>query len=386
MQSTFQAVAEARPGPALESNIRRFWPAYRRWLLAGGGAASAGTGEAVRALRARMPELLPTFERLVELGPDDPLFPRFLTLYRPPPFIGACSMAMAADPQPLLVRNYDFDPALAEGVILETAWRGRKVLGMADCLWGLVDGLNEDGLAVALTFGGRRETGDGFGIPLILRYVLETARDVPDALEALRAVPSHAAYNVGVVDRSGRRATVHLFPGGGARVVDRPVATNHQDGVHWPSQARFTATLEREAHLISLMEKSPSPRELADAFLTPPLYRTQYGSGFGTLYTARLDPRSGTAVYCWPGQELACKLGELECRSIPIDFVEGEGARPSVRHRPAGTRSTSGPFECALESVLRGLVAAGRAADPELVADLHASGEGWARLGELFAR
>ena len=30
--------------------------------------------------------------------------------------------------------------------------------------------MNEYGLVVALSFGGSREVGDGFGIPLILRY------------------------------------------------------------------------------------------------------------------------------------------------------------------------------------------------------------------------
>ena len=38
---------------------------------------------------------------------------------------------------------------------------------MSDCLWGLLDGMNDDGLGVSLTFGGRRVLGDGFGIPIV---------------------------------------------------------------------------------------------------------------------------------------------------------------------------------------------------------------------------
>ena len=41
--------------------------------------------------------------------------------------------------------------------------------------------MNDDGLAVSLTFGGRRVLGDGFGIPIVLRYLLETCGTVEEA-------------------------------------------------------------------------------------------------------------------------------------------------------------------------------------------------------------
>lgn len=386
MQLTFETAREASPGAVLAKNIGRFWPAYRRWFLAGGGAQSASLAEASRALRDRMPELQRIFDRLVELGPDDPLFARFLTLYRPPAFIGACSIAVLGGGHgPGLVRNYDFDPGLAEGVILESAWRGRRVLGTADCLWGLVDGLNEDGLALALTFGGRREAADGFGIPLILRYVLETARDVPDALEALRAVPSHMAYNVGLVDRGGRHAVVHLAPGGGAMVAAEPVATNHQDRVHWPEQARFTASVQRKHHLLRLTQQRLATDAMADGFLEPPLYRTQYGVGFGTLYTAVLEPVARKVSYRWPGQHLDCTLGRLAGRSLTVTYLDGHGARwhpaPTVE---LSCDPTATAFAAALDGMAAGLHAAGCPADPGLVERLQGSDAPWARLSELW--
>ena len=58
---------------------------------------------------------------------------------------------------------------------MQTAWSGRRVIGMSDCLWGLLDGVNDDGLAVSLTFGGRTASGEGFAIPLVVRY---RARDL----------------------------------------------------------------------------------------------------------------------------------------------------------------------------------------------------------------
>ena len=89
-----------------------------------------------------------------------------------------------------LIRNYDYDQALFEAVIASTDYSGdRRVLGTSDMLWGLLDGMNEDGLAVSLTFGGRPDVGDGFGIPIVLRYVLETCATVEEAVSALRGFP-----------------------------------------------------------------------------------------------------------------------------------------------------------------------------------------------------
>src|SRR6185436_2580738 len=94
---------------------------------------------------------------------------------RPTPYLTGCSQAVwtrRGEP-PTLVRNYDYHPELCEGTLLLSAWHGTRVIAMSDCLWGVVDGINEHGLAVSLSFGGRQVVGDGFGIPLVLRYALE---------------------------------------------------------------------------------------------------------------------------------------------------------------------------------------------------------------------
>ena len=130
----------------------------------------------------------------VELAGGDELAARFLSLYRPPGFVVGCSQAAwNRDGDPVLVRNYDYPASRAEGIISSTAWTEGRVIGMSDCLWGLLDGVNEAGLAASLTFGGRRVVGDGFGIPLVVRYLLETCRTVADAREALARLPVHAA-------------------------------------------------------------------------------------------------------------------------------------------------------------------------------------------------
>ena len=75
--------------------------------------------------------------------------------WNPPPFLTGCSQAVVPDGGPALIRNYDWDYRLFNGVVARTAYAGRRVLGTLDCLWGLLDGVNDAGLAVSLTFGGR---------------------------------------------------------------------------------------------------------------------------------------------------------------------------------------------------------------------------------------
>ena len=141
-----------------------------------------------------MPELVPTYERLVELVGGEDLQARFLSFYCPPPYLSGCSQAVWLGDEPLLIRNYDYSPALCDAIILETCWNGRRVLGMSDGLFGLVDGMNENGLAVSLTFGGRTIVGDGFGVPLIIRYVLEWTH--PGKVEAPYTVCIASASNL----------------------------------------------------------------------------------------------------------------------------------------------------------------------------------------------
>ena len=77
---------------------------------------------------------------------DDPGCPdagAALALWNPPPFLTGCSQAAVLDGGPALVRNYDWDYRIFDGVVARTAYTGRRVLGMLDCLWGLLDGVND---------------------------------------------------------------------------------------------------------------------------------------------------------------------------------------------------------------------------------------------------
>jgi predicted choloylglycine hydrolase len=300
---TFRAMQELDPGPKWREAFEFHWPAYRRWFLADGEEARASYATSVRMLKAHMPELYPVYERLVELAGGGDLAARMLSVYKPPPFLAGCTQGVwTREGGPILVRNYDYAPSRLEGLIWHSRLLGRRVIAMSDCLWGVLDGMNDAGVAVSLTFGGRRVVGDGFGIPLILRYVLETCGTSAEAREVLGRVPCNLAHNVTVVDRSGDVVTAYLSPDREPVFNRSPVATNHQGFVDWPEQARATRTLERETRVLELLNQPDlTVGGFSDAFLEPELFSQAYDRGFGTLYTSMYRPADALAEFRWPG-------------------------------------------------------------------------------------
>ena len=288
MTLTFDAVSEATPGPKWAARWQRSWPAYEAWFTARGGDRGPSREDCRAAIERHMPELLSTYDRLVLIAGGSDRAARFLSTWCPPTYLGGCSLAAVADADDVrLVRNYDLSPGLNEGLLLRTEWTGRAVMGMIEFLWGLSDGINDAGLTVALAYGGRSETGPGFGVTTILRYILETCDSVPEALEVLHRVPSHMAYNLVLADAAGRTASVELSPGGGATVMAKAIATNHQSAPTRADRPSFTRSFERRAHLDRLRV---APRRLNREFLRAPLLQDRYREGFGTLFTAEYSP------------------------------------------------------------------------------------------------
>jgi predicted choloylglycine hydrolase len=297
---TFEAVEEATPGAKWQALFERHWPRYQQWFLHEGERARASYEESARMLREHMPELVGTWEQLCELAGGGDLEARMLSMWRPPPYLSGCSQAVWTRGEPILVRNYDYAPDRIEGTILSTAWEGRRVIGMSDCLWGLLDGVNDTGLAVSLAFGGRQVVGHGFGVPLVLRYLLQTCSTVAEARAVLSRLPFHLAHTLTLVDRAGDFVTAYLSPDRGAVFAEVGLATNHQGNVEWHEHARATRSLERERLIAIALEEADGPQMFADAFLRPPLFSGAYESGMGTLYTAVYKAARGSVEYRWP--------------------------------------------------------------------------------------
>lgn len=317
---TIQTIREDAPGPKWQRSFQRFWPSYQRWFLSEGHRNRPGYVTSRRKLREHMPELMPVYDRLVELAGGGDVAARFLSLYRPPPYLAGCSQAVWTSGTPQLVRNYDYSPDLFEGVVLRSNWL-RPVLATLDCTWGALDGVNDAGLVVALAFGGRKVTGDGFGIPLITRYVLETCTTTAEATATLERLPSHMTYSLTVLDASGDWATVYMAPDRSTEVTDSRVCTNHQREVEWPDYARTTSSVERHEHVSALLATTELPRHFVRAFMQPPLHETQYHRGFGTLYTAAYVPESRRLTFHWPNHRtLTQSLDDFEEKRRAVDL------------------------------------------------------------------
>ncbi len=181
--------------------------------------------------------------------------------------------------------------------------RAERVIGVSDCAWGLLDGINEDGLAVSLAFGGRKVVGTGFGVPLVVRYLLQTCGSTTEARRSvLRRLPYHLAHTLTIVDVTGDTCTAYSLPTARSCSPRCAVATNHQGQIEWTEHARATFSLEREGASVGLVtggvSSSPSRRaRVPDPAALPGRLRAANGDA---LHRG-LRRSAGAATYCWPG-------------------------------------------------------------------------------------
>lgn len=307
MQLTYRTLQENMPSEVWLAVFKHGWTGWKRWFEMKSTEQQPDLITCQKALRRHMPEYVHIWEKQVELLAGDELAARFLSFWSPPRYLVNCSQAVLSESEtgPILVRNYDLDPRLNESTLLCTNWTGgRKVMGMVEGMSGLSDGINDAGLAASLTFGGRVNVGSGFGIPLIMRYLLEMCVDVQDALEVLRAIPSHMSYNVTLLDKQGHYATVYLAPDRPPMVTKQACTTNHQLGVEWPAHAELSETVKRSETLQQRLPQIHNEAGLKQCFMQEPVFRTGYERGFGTVYTAAYRPHYQDVQLLWPGQPM----------------------------------------------------------------------------------
>jgi len=317
---TFRAVdAGSSVGARLPELFWPAWPAYRTWFLRDGEQARASAQTCLAALHRHMPELVRHYDELLDAVGGGDLQARFLSQWNPPPVATACSLAVWNRGENVLVRSYDYPPALCDTTVLASSWTGTRVLAMSDCLWGAVDGVNEHGLAVAIAFGGRPVTGDGFGIALVVRYILELARDAGEALAILDRVPVAMAYNVALLDRSGAGAVVQVGPDRPTVLAPGLTAGNRQGWTEWAAHAAMCGTLEREEALaLAVGDPWATAETVVGQFLRPPIQRDPATTPWPTVYTAAYSPGLAAVDLLWPDDHWRLSLD---------GFVEGSLTR-----------------------------------------------------------
>lgn len=312
MHISFNSIKEDKPAEKWKDLFDKTWPHYRRWFLSEGYKARPGYLSSSSELGRHMPEIMPIYNELVTLVGGEDIKARFLSMYCPPAYMSACSQLAYTKGSNTLIRNYDYSLKLFEGTMLYSNWL-QPVIGISDCNWGLLDGMNSAGLSASLTFGGRKITGIGFGIPIVIRYILETCTMVSEAVSALSRIPVHMTYNVTLLDKTGAFATVYLSPDRAAIVDYVPIATNHQQYVEWEDYANMTATVHRKQYLEQLLyDDKESEESLIKKFLAPPLYNHNFEKNFGTLYTAAYNVDNGLVKVLWPTKCVAQSFGTFK--------------------------------------------------------------------------
>ncbi|MCV6606207.1 MAG: C45 family autoproteolytic acyltransferase/hydrolase [Porticoccaceae bacterium] len=327
----FSAISDDANGVNLTPAVAARWPAYANWYTSGIDNRERPTAEVCRAqLATHMPELVPSYDHLINrLAPhlsDAHLLPQFLSLYNAPAFVAGCSQAAWQRPEGnALIRNYDFPLKLWDAMLLHSNWNGTRVIAMTDCLWGVLDGINEHGLTASLSFGGKLQVGDGFAVTLALRYVLEFCRTVAEACAVLQRIPVAMAYNIVLMDAAGDHRTVFIGPGQTAEITQLPTTTNHQ-----PNSGTDTAleilsdSRVRDRFLQSRVNDQHQTLEhLKQLFLSPPLYRSNKDAkGWGTIYTACYQPQLGSVSLLWPNQEMTQSFAGFQDGQIQVTPTE----------------------------------------------------------------
>ncbi len=326
MDFTFRSLIEGKPGAVWQREFRTLWPAYRRWFLRYGEGDRPTSLQSIQALEKYMPEFLPTYESMVELAGGGDHAARFLAQYCPPPLFRGCSQAVYIQGEPVIVRNYDYSPYVFDGLLMRSHFDQRAVIAMIDCMSGVLDGMNEDGLALSMSFGGREEFGTGFGITILLRYILEYATNVKEAIELVKDIPVHGAYNVTLLDRSANYATLTMAADETTQVTRAAIATNQQAGGSWPKyQERVQTALRYDYLTNTVRHRMHNADRFAQQFLQPPLYNTEFAKGFGTLYTAAYYPSRGECHILWPDNTWRFSFQNFHETEYTISFHDPEG-------------------------------------------------------------
>lgn len=322
----FRAFSEDKAGSLWQQEFEQRWPAYHQWFLRYGESERPTYFESIKALETYMPELLPVYENMVELAGGGDHAARFLAQYSPPPLFRGCSQAVYLKDEPVIVRNYDFSPYVFDGLVMRSHFDQVPVIAMIDCMSGVLDGMNQHGLAVSLSFGGLENFCEGFGITIVLRYILEYARNVQEAVELVKDIPVHGAYNITLLDKQANFSTLYIAPGETTKEISTPVATNHQKLGGWPLYEEKVQSQHRFDYLNGVIGRQEDTADsFALRFLQPPLYSTQFGRGFGTLYTAAYYPGRNECRYIWPTNEWRFNFDNFEETVYHASFIDPEG-------------------------------------------------------------
>ncbi len=110
----------------------------------------------------------------------------------------------------ILGRNSDFLTAL-EKLYLNCLYQldgAHRFNGNTTAFIEMEDGINEQGLAIGITFVYPTVTGAGLNAGMLVRYLLEKCSTTEEAVERLRAIPIASQQTLTLADRAGDLAVI----------------------------------------------------------------------------------------------------------------------------------------------------------------------------------
>ncbi|UNP84344.1 C45 family autoproteolytic acyltransferase/hydolase [Bacillus mycoides] len=154
--------------------------------------------------------------------------------------LGAILPQKMSDGKTYVLRNYDLSPDISDMRLCTTKVDGRYThTGFSVSTFGRSEGLNEKGLCVAFAscgmpigkYPGMREpVVTGLQFMVVVRAILETCKNIEEAVYAVKNMPVGTNMNLLLADANGEAALVGTYDG--VKVVkkaelDYLIATNH---------------------------------------------------------------------------------------------------------------------------------------------------------------
>ncbi|KAB8140050.1 hypothetical protein F8S13_25590 [Chloroflexia bacterium SDU3-3] len=253
---------------------------------------------------------------------------------------------LTQDAHLLVARSYEWKPEEEDLRLCTTGVSGKaRHIGFSCLLFGRMEGMNEHGLS--LTMSG----GNAAGLPhewnkktglqcwVVQRGILESCRDVQDALEKLAACPPTSNTNMLLAEPSGKAALAEIYAGElQVKQVDSAcdmpyiVSTNHYvlPGMRERNYHQFILdhSLPRAEALRACIESSRPrvTRETLREVLTKEIpygcFGPYYSGGFGTLWSMIFDLTVGEVEICFgaPGYN-AWRTFTLEHPGEPHEYT-----------------------------------------------------------------
>ncbi|MGG3914140.1 C45 family autoproteolytic acyltransferase/hydolase [Rossellomorea vietnamensis] len=243
-----------------------------------------------------------------------------------------CSIVTGND---YLIRNYDYHPKTYEGryTFYQPTDKGYAIIGPSQRVTGRMDGMNEKGLALGYNFMHRKNPGDGFICCMIGRLILESCKDVTEAVDMLKEIPHRHSFSYVVYDRSGETFIVETSPRG-VEVRKGNACTNHFE----------IMTDENRNHLVDSKRRLSILKETGDqdahsAFrlmndTDKGVFSDLYGSWAGTIHTSAYFPKEMKAWFALGGDR----------EPVIFDFAEWLKGKDVEQEKMTGKVDTDIPF------------------------------------------